>query len=147
MTMRGWLLVLFVALTAPAVAEPIDPSDVYVVDGDTIEVFHVQPNVRLVGFDAPETWRPECEAERVVGLKAKARLQALVHAGHLDFHYVRCSCTESQIDTGWCNWGRDCGTLMSNGRDVGDILIAEGLAVPFICSATRCPKKPHAWCH
>lgn len=38
-------------------------------------------------------------------------------------------------------------TLMENiGRDVGDILIAEGLAVPFVCGPTRCPKKPHPWC-
>jgi hypothetical protein len=35
--------------TVAALGEPIEPSDVYVVDGDTIAVFHMQPNVRLVG--------------------------------------------------------------------------------------------------
>jgi hypothetical protein len=36
--------------------------------------------------------------------------------------------------------------LTANGRDVGAILISEGLAVPFVCGATRCPPKPHPWC-
>jgi transposase len=30
----------------------------------------------------------------------------------------------------------------SKGRDVGAILIEEGLAVPFICGVTRCPRTP-----
>jgi hypothetical protein len=25
-------------------------------------------------------------------------------------------------------------------------LIAEGLAVPFVCGATSCPKTPRPWC-
>jgi hypothetical protein len=29
---------------------------VYVIDGDTINVFHVQPNVRLAGFNAPDVF-------------------------------------------------------------------------------------------
>jgi endonuclease YncB( thermonuclease family) len=118
-----------------------------VIDGDTIQIFGVEPNVRLVGFDAPETWRPDCEAERELGLKATARLRELVRGGHLSFEYVRCSCPE-RIGTHWCNYGRDCGTLKSNGRDVGAILIEEDLAVPFVCGATRCPTKAHPswWC-
>ena len=36
--------------------------------------------------------------------------------------------------------------LASEGRDVGAILIEEGLAVPFICGATHCPKTPRPWC-
>jgi len=114
-----------------AVAEPIDPRDSRVIDGDTIHINNPSiglppgleriepiPNVRLVGFDAPETFHPECEAERVLGLKATERLRALVRAGRLDFVYVRCSCPESQIGTHWCNYGRDCGMLKANGRDV-----------------------------
>jgi hypothetical protein len=37
-------------------------------------------------------------------------------------------------------------TLKSRGRDVGTILMEEGLAVPFVCGATRCPKTPRPWC-
>jgi micrococcal nuclease len=144
--MKALAIIAALAFTAPAWAEPIEPADVRVIDADTVQVYGVDPNVRLVGFDAPETWRPDCDAERKLGLKATARLRTLVHAGKLDFEYVRCSCPEAKLGTHWCNWGRDCGTLKSDGRDVGDILIAEGLAVPFVCRETSCPKKTHPWC-
>ena len=126
-------------------AEPIEPADITVVDGDTINVFHVQPNVRLVGFNAPETSNV-CEAERQLGFRATQRLSELIQAGHLDFVYIQCSCPANTLNTRFCNYGRDCGTLKSNGRDIGAILIAEGLAVTFVCGATSCPKTPRPWC-
>ena len=52
--MRQFFLVLFVVLACAASAEPIDLADIRVIDGDTIRVHHKQPNVRLVGFNAPE---------------------------------------------------------------------------------------------
>src|SRR5262249_17812007 len=134
--MRRWWLAIFLTLATPAVAEPIEPGDVYVIDGDTINVFHVQPNVRLVGFNAPESSNALCEAEHQLGLRAAQRLFELVQAGHLDFEYVACSCPASTQGTRFCNYGRDCGTLKSRGRDVGSILIEEGLAVSFKCGAT-----------
>jgi endonuclease YncB( thermonuclease family) len=141
-----WLFVLFIALSFQASAEPIDPADIRVIDGDTIRVYHEQPNVRLVGFNAPETRRAACEAERELGAKATRRLRDLVRAGDLDFVYVACSCPAGTQGTLVCNYGRDCGTLKSGGRDVRAILIDEGLAVPFVCGATHCPKTPRPWC-
>ena len=128
-----------------AVAWSIDPEDITVIDGDTIRVYH-PPNVRLVGFNAPESWNALCEAERQLGVRAAQRLLELVRAGHLDFEYVECSCPAGKQGTRFCNYGRDCGTLKSNGRDVGAILIQEGLAVPFVCGPTRCPRTPRPWC-
>ena len=141
------LLLLLVLLSTTAIAEPIDPSDIRVIDGNTIRVYHQQPNVRLVGFNAPETRRAECEAEAELGAKATRRLRDLIRAGNLDFIYVKCSCPEGTEGTFACNYGRDCETLKSNGRDVGAILIEEGLAVPFVCGPTHCPKTPRPWCH
>jgi endonuclease YncB( thermonuclease family) len=140
------LFLLLAILSVPAIAEPIDSDDVRVIDGDTIRVYHEQPNVRLVGFNAPETRRAACETERELGAKATRRLRDLVRAGNLDFVYVACSCPAGTAGTPACNYGRDCGTLKSGGRDVGAILIEEGLAVPFVCGATRCPKTPRPWC-
>jgi endonuclease YncB( thermonuclease family) len=118
-----------------------------VIDGDTIRVHHKQPNVRLVGFNAPETRRAQCNAERELGAKATRRLRDLVRQGNLDFEYVTRSCPPGTQGTLACNYGRDSGTLKSQGRDVGAILMEEGLAVPFVCGATRCPKTPRPWCY
>ena len=139
---------LFALLTASNIsagkAESIEPDQVRVIDGDTIRVYNKRPNVRLVGFNAPETRRAQCEAERELGAKATRR--DLVKAGTLDYAPVACSCPAGTQGTQVCNYGRDCGTLKANGRDVGDILIEEGLAVPFKCGATSCPKTPKPWC-
>jgi micrococcal nuclease len=138
---------LAVMRTGIAESAPIDAAEIRVIDGDTIRVYHKQPNVRLVGFNAPETRRAACAAERELGDKATRRVRELLQAGNLDFEFVACSCPPGTQRTPACNHGRDCGTLKSNGRDVGELLIAEGLAVPFKCEATRCPPTPKPWCH
>jgi endonuclease YncB( thermonuclease family) len=66
---------MFLTLSRPASAEPIESADIRVIDGDTIRVHHKQPNVRLVGFNAPETRRAACDAERELGAKATRRLR------------------------------------------------------------------------
>jgi endonuclease YncB( thermonuclease family) len=139
-------LFLLAILSMPAIAEPIDPSDIRVIDGDTIRVYHQQPNVRLVGFNAPETRNAECPGELELGSRATRRLRDIIRAGNFDFTYIKCSCPEATQGTFACNYGRDCGTLKSNGRDVGAILIEEDLAVPFVCGPTHCPKTPRPWC-
>ena len=141
------VLVVAAGFTSLVRAAPIEATDVRVIDGDTIRVYHRQPNVRLVGFNAPETRRAACAAERELGDKATRRVRDLVRAGDLDFEFVACSCRSGTEGTRTCNYGRRCGTLRATGRDVGEILIAEGLAVPFKCGATRCPPTPKPWCN
>ena len=112
-------------------------------DGDTI---HAHGHTyRLVDFDAPETDRARCEAERVLGQRASHRLRHLVDTGGLDLHEIRCSCPEGTHGTQACNYGRRCGTLKAHGRDAGMILIGEGLARSYHCGATRCPARK-SWC-
>jgi endonuclease YncB( thermonuclease family) len=128
------------------VAERIDSGRVRVLDGDTIRLDRTKPDVRLVGCNAPETRRAKCEAERQLGGQATRRLRDLVEDGSLDFQYVACSCRPGTEGTSSCNYGRWCGVLKSNGRDVCDILILEKLAVPFACGPTGCPPTPQPWC-
>jgi endonuclease YncB( thermonuclease family) len=141
MRMLVVMMATVLIVNALAIAAPIDPGDIRVIDGDTIRIYQQQPNVRLVGFNAPETRKAECEAERELGGRATRFLRDLVRAGNLDFEYV------GAVGRGACAWGRDCGTLKANGRDVGDLLIASGLAVPFICPGGRCPLTPRPWCN
>jgi endonuclease YncB( thermonuclease family) len=132
--------------SSAALGEPIASSRIHVLDGDTIRIDQHKPDVRLVNFNAPETWRAKCRTERALGYVAARRLRELVQAGQLKFELVACSCEPGTEGTEDCNYGRRCGTLTSGGQDVGDILIAEKLAVPFICQETSCPKTPRPWC-
>ncbi len=150
---RSLLVVIAIAVAAVAFfyasiarGAPIGTSDVHVIDGDTIRVFHKGPNVRLVGFNTPETRRATCQGEREFGDQATRRLRDLVRTDRLDFEFVRCACPPGTEGTQACNHKRRCGTLKANGRDVGEILIAENLAVPFECGETRCPPTPKPWC-
>lgn len=69
------VLVLGMMFATGASAERLDPASIRVIDGDTIEL-HGQ-TVRLIGFDTPETWKPGCDFERVLGQQATARLVEL----------------------------------------------------------------------
>ncbi len=139
-------LLALALLATPAMAEPIAPSSIRVIDGDTIEVEGRKPNIRLVGFNTPETDLFHCEAGRRLGVQATARLKAIVSLGDLDLELVPCACKSGTEGTRACNYGRSCGVLKTSGANVGDILRAEGLAVPFVCGKTRCPKTPRPWC-
>ena len=132
----------------PTVITPgaITPSRILVLDGDTIRIDGRKPDVRLVGFNAPETSRAECKGERDLGEAATRRLQQLVNGGSLDLRYVACNCSPGTEGTQRCNYGRRCGVLKAGGRDVGSILVAEKLAAPFHCSGTSCPRTPRPWC-
>jgi endonuclease YncB( thermonuclease family) len=137
---RFVLALAFVASVANA--SPLDPGQVEVLDGDTIRV--AGETFRLVGFDAPETYRARCSSERELGNRATFRLRQLVAQGGLDLERVQCSCRPGTEGTPRCNYGRSCATLRSRGRDVGVVLIAEGLVRPFVCGRTSCPSRK--WC-
>jgi endonuclease YncB( thermonuclease family) len=57
-----------------AVGKPLKFSDIYVVDGDTIEA--LGKRIRLVGFDAPELGdHAHCGLERMLAARATSRLR------------------------------------------------------------------------
>jgi endonuclease YncB( thermonuclease family) len=69
---------------------------VRVIDGDTIRIGQQRPDVRLVGFNASETRRTICEAERELGDKATRRLRDLVQSSKLGFEFVGCGCQPAE---------------------------------------------------
>ena len=101
--------------------------------------------VRIVAFNATRQMNARCEAERTLAAKAAGKLRQLVAAGGLDLSQVACACPSGTEGTPACNYGRACGVLMAAGKDVGDLLIMEGLARPYVCSGTRCPRR-EPWC-
>jgi endonuclease YncB( thermonuclease family) len=75
--------------TSIANASPLNSGQVEVLDGDTIRI--AGETFRLVGFDAPETFRAQCPFEREVGNRATFRLRQLVAAGGIDLERVPCA--------------------------------------------------------
>lgn len=95
-----------------------------VIDGDTVDM--TCPGgpgfrARLTGFDTPETYEPGCAAEARLGRQATLRLRELVGGAR----------TVGARLGGVDRYGRRLVSLELDGRDVGGVLISEGLAVPY----------------
>jgi hypothetical protein len=63
--MIGPLTLILPFVASIANAPPLDPGQIEMLDGDTIRV--AGETFRLVGFDAPETYRARCASERELG--------------------------------------------------------------------------------
>lgn len=131
----GFLMPLIVVRAAvTSVAKPLGIcgmafEKVCVVDGDTID--YRGQRVRMVDKDTPEISEPHCASEYALGQRAKYRLLELLNSGVVE---VR---TYGAHD--FDKYGRKLRLVLINGRSVGDILIAEGLAWPW-------QGHRHAWC-
>ena len=100
----------------PATYLPVTHG-ISVVDGDTIRIDGRL--TRLTGFNAPETWKPNCAAERRLGEAATARLRQLVDGGDGKLRRLCTAPAPGTEGTADCNYGRACGSLRVDGRDVG----------------------------
>jgi endonuclease YncB( thermonuclease family) len=130
-------------LVTAASAEPIQPGAIGIVDGDTITMRGLDRQVRLLGFDTPETgWEAKCAAERTLAAKATERLRQIVAGGGLDLEIVPCKCWQQSGKFG-CNAGRYCGFLRAKGRDVAALMIGEGLARP---GRRKWLPQHYSWC-
>ncbi len=97
-----------------------------VVDGDTVKVRvgvwidqELVVSVRIAGVDAPELFRPKCSAEKEKAHAAKKFVE--------DF-FARSTVTLRNIKRGKYA-GRVIAHIEADGRDLGEALVDEGLAV------------------
>ncbi len=96
------------------------PRTTCVVDGDT---FWLEgEKVRLADINAPETAGARCPSEAERGAAAKQRLLALLNAG--PFRLER-------ADRDRDRYGRLLRVVLRDGRSIGAMLVAEGLAEPW----------------
>lgn len=100
-----------------------------VLDGDTLDaVFDLGFNitnkvrVRLMGYDAPETWRPSSDAEMQAGLAVKAELTRLVTV-----HADRLYCESTNIDL----YGRSSGIIHFK-DDAGELHSINAMVIEYM---------------
>jgi len=89
-----------------------------VVDGDTLWLHGAK--IRLADINTPEVSQPGCAAERALGQAATQRLIALLNAG--PFSLVRQGSRDAD------RYGRLLRVATRDGRSLGQVLVAEGLA-------------------
>jgi len=100
-----------------------------VVDGDTI--YYGGLKIRLEGIDAPETHQSKCEYELALGNRATNRLLELMNSGPFEI--------ANRNGRDEDRYGRKLRTMERDGRSLGEILVAEGLA-------RRWDGARHSWC-
>jgi endonuclease YncB( thermonuclease family) len=107
------------------------PINWRVIDGDTFEDLDTGDRYRLENIDTPETGpRARCSAERALGDRATRQARAFItSARRLD---VRRTGRTDRYD-------RVIAFVSLDGRDLGELMIAEGLARPW-----RGRREP--WC-
>jgi endonuclease YncB( thermonuclease family) len=123
-----------VVLLAMALAGCEDVSVNRVEDGERVVV--KGHKLRLHQVDAPEVAEAKCDAERAAGELTIERLQGeFLAAKELEFQKTGMACLQFM----WCD-----AFVKADGNDVGDMLIAEGLAVRS--TSTEAKLDAHDWC-
>jgi endonuclease YncB( thermonuclease family) len=102
-------------------------TDIHVIDGDTFSVGGQR--IRVAGIDAPETHPPRCMEEARLGLAATQKLKELLGSG-----------TVTISGSGHDQYGRELREVRVNGRDVGEAMLAAGLARSYA------GEKRQEWC-
>ncbi len=90
-----------------------------VTDGDTLR--RGDERIRLLGVDAPETLRPKCLAERMLGARATVFVKAKVAAAK------RVRIERHGLD----RYHRTLARVYLDGEDLSQALLAAGLAVEY----------------
>ena len=94
------------------------PAEIRVWDGDSIRLGTTRQSeaVRIFNIDAPEI-EGQCAYETDLALQSKIRLAELLKGQRIEI-----------LHRGTDRYGRTLAAIRVEGRDVGDILVSEGLA-------------------
>ncbi|HEX8480856.1 MAG TPA: thermonuclease family protein [Allosphingosinicella sp.] len=92
------------------------PGSLRVIDGDTF--VHDGNRIRIADIDTPEV-HGRCPQESALAAKATRRLRTLLALGPFDLH---------PLPSGRDRYGRQLRIVTRDGRSIGDVLVAEGLA-------------------
>ena len=95
-----------------------EPAEIRVWDGDSIRLGTTRQSeaVRIFNIDAPEI-EGQCAYETDLAMQSKIRLAELLKGQRIEI-----------LHQGTDRYGRTLAAIRVEGRDVGDILVSEGLA-------------------
>ncbi|RJL15811.1 thermonuclease family protein [Paracoccus siganidrum] len=95
-----------------------EPAEIRVWDGDSVRLGPGRQGeaVRIFNIDAPEI-EGRCASESDLALRSKMRLAELLRGRRIEI-----------LRQGTDRYGRTLAAIRVDGRDVGDILVSEGLA-------------------
>jgi len=102
-------------------------ANLYIIDGDTISIGGQR--IRIANIDAPETHPSRCPEEARLGLAATQKLRELLRSGSV-----------TMSGTGHDQYGRELRYVQVDGQDVGETMIAAGLARSYSGG------KKQGWC-
>ena len=112
---KGLIPVVMLLVSACAAPPPPKETGLRVIDGDTFAMNGVK--FRLIGYDAPESYRPQCERERRLGEAAKRRLDQILR-GPGPFEII-----PGKRD----KYGRGPVSIVVDGQTIADMMIEAGL--------------------
>ena len=101
-------------------------------DGDTVEISGNR--IRIANIDAPELHQAKCDAERRLAIVARNRMAEILVGGTIIVHPGDPKDGRLKDRQGWM-----LAAITVDGKDVGDIMIAESLARPW-------EGKRQPWC-
>jgi micrococcal nuclease len=115
-------------LASVTVARADLPDNLKVIDGDTYGIG--KKRYRIVGYDAPEIFKPGCDAEAIRGAEAKLYLHSLLHSPYAT------AVRQRQRDL----YGRTLVRVYLNGSDISKTMIFNKYGLPY-----KGKKRPN-WC-
>ena len=117
------LFVLISGFSQPQPKRTLATQEMKVIDGDSVKV--MGENVRLVGFNTPEIFRPNCPYEKRIGQEAKVMLQGILDRSETTYlHFERRSDGRLKRD----KYRRPLAVLYADGQDVAHVMVRAGLA-------------------
>lgn len=119
--------------THSASTQVVDGRILRLVDGDTVALG--SERIRVLGIDAPESHEPRCQNELAAGLRAKERLGQLIATGQVQIKRE-----------GQDVYKRTLARVSVGGAEVGQVLVSEGLALPWDASTEARASRLKHWC-
>ena len=119
LSLLGGLFLGIAYASSPLAGEAADARpDVRVIDGDTFD--YDGERIRIADIDTPEV-RGRCDHESRLAAQATRRMAVLLAAGPFELHPTPDGRDEDR-------YGRKLRIVTRDGRSLGDMLVAEGLA-------------------